>query len=209
VYTLKMFAVHLGVFSGYPLAHRYFMAYPSKTNRIAILDAAIAQVEQAGLASLSLRALAKSLNLAPNALYRYFADRAHLEAAIANEGAARLHRAMALAAEGDAEQAIRGIAQAYVAFANAHPALYNVLMKPLETPVEKPAATEQMWAFVVGVVSRLTSAAQAPEAAVALWAFLHGLTALEQVGAFSAQKPRAAFAYGLDAFLAGLTRPAV
>ncbi len=183
------------------------MPYPSKTNREAILDAAVKQVEREGLAKLSLRSLASSLELAPNALYRYFADRAHLEAAIANEGVSRLHVALARAAsKGDAEQAIRRVAKAYVDFARKNPALYNVLMTPGKLPDEEGSAHDEMWLFTVALMGRLTGAQQAPEAGVALWAFLHGIVTLDQGGVFGPKKPRAAFRFGLDAFLAGLPR---
>jgi len=183
------------------------MPYPSKTSREAILDAAVQQVEREGLAKLSLRSLASSLELAPNALYRYFADRAHLEAAIANEGVSRLHVALARAASrGDAEQAIRRVAKAYVSFARNNPALYSVLMTPGKLPDEEPSAHGEMWVFTVGLMSSLTGARQAPEAALTLWAFLHGIVTLDQGGVFGPQKPRAAFPYGLEVFLAGLPR---
>lgn len=183
------------------------MPYPAKTNRAAILNAAVRQVEREGLASLSLRSLAGSLELAPNAIYRYFADRAHLEMAIANESALRLHAALVRAtARGDAEQKVRRMAKAYLDFARDRPALYSALLVPGDTPGGQPSAHGQMWGFVVGLMSRLTDTAQAPEAAVALWAFLHGMVTLDQAGVFGAQKPRSAFSYGLDAFLAGLPR---
>ncbi len=208
-----LYGVHLDNVQCTPLqdtrqdVHCYLMPYPSKTNREAILDAAVKQVEREGLAKLSLRSLASSLELAPNALYRYFANRAHLEAAIANEGVSRLHAALARAAsEGDAEQTIRRVAQAYVDFARNNPALYSVLMTPMETSGEETSAHDEMWVFTVGLLGRLTGARQAPEAAVALWAFLHGIVTLGQAGVFGPQKPRAAFPYGLDAFLAGLPR---
>ncbi len=183
------------------------MPYPSKTSREAILDTAVRQVEREGLAKLSLRSLASSLELAPNALYRYFPTRAHLEAAIANEGISRLHAALArAAAKGDAEQSIRRVAKAYVDFAKNNPALYNVLMTPSSVPEEEPPAHDQMWEFSVHLMSGLTGSQAAPQAAVALWAFLHGFVALDQGGVFGPQKPRAAFPFGLDAFLAGLPR---
>ncbi len=69
------------------------MPYPAKTDRQAILSAAFEQVEREGLQSMYLRGLAANLGLAPNALYRYFSDRAALESAIHAETARRLHEA--------------------------------------------------------------------------------------------------------------------
>jgi len=79
-------------------------------------------------------------------------------------------------------------------------------MTPGKLPDEQDSAHGEMWVFTVGLMSRLTGAQQAPEAGVALWAFLHGIVTLDQGGVFGAQKPRSAFAYGLNALLAGLPR---
>ncbi len=186
------------------------MPYPSKTNREAILQAAMQQVEQGGLGKLSLRSLAGSLHLATNALYRYFADLAHLEAAIANEALLRLYAALAQAAlpraaETDEEQAVRRVAKAYLLFAQENAALYKILMTP-QVPDVGGSAHEVMWAFTVNLMGKVAGPSKAPEAAVALWAFLHGIVTLEQGGAFGPQKPRTGFSFGLDAFLAGLPR---
>jgi AcrR family transcriptional regulator len=59
------------------------MPYPSKTNRQTILSAAVKDLAHGGIRGLSLRNLAASLGLAPNAIYRYFSDRSALEAALA------------------------------------------------------------------------------------------------------------------------------
>ncbi len=66
------------------------MPYPAKTNAQTILAAAIEHLEQYGEETLSMRELASTLGLSPRALYRYYPDRAALEAAIAEEGFHRL-----------------------------------------------------------------------------------------------------------------------
>jgi AcrR family transcriptional regulator len=47
------------------------------------------ELSSSGIRNLSLRNIAATLGLAPNALYRYFSDRAALEAALADECARR------------------------------------------------------------------------------------------------------------------------
>jgi len=59
------------------------VANPRKTSRKAILAAAVEIVERDGTETLSMRAVARRLGLAPNALYYYFRDRKALEAAVA------------------------------------------------------------------------------------------------------------------------------
>jgi AcrR family transcriptional regulator len=84
--------------TAYILAHDmsrctvFCMPYPSKTDRQTILTAAVKELVHGGIRDLSLRNIAASLDLAPNAIYRYFSDRRALEAALANEAARRLVR---------------------------------------------------------------------------------------------------------------------
>ena len=179
------------------------MPYPSKTDRETILAAAITQIEAGGLRAMSLRSLAASLGLAPNALYRYFADRASLEAAVSAEMADRLHALLRRAVGKKAPAAaMRATAAAYLKFARENRFLYEIFMLPCEGTPEDAAKHERLWLFVVEEVGRLAGPSRAPEAAVALWAFLHGVTALDAAGVFAHGKPLRGLAFGLDAWLA-------
>ncbi len=132
------------------------MAYPAKTDRGSILTAAAEQVEQRGLRGLSLRGLAGTLGLTPNALYRYFADRAVLEAALTGEVARLLHLAMQRAVKkGGPKQAIRGIARVYLDFARRRPGLYELLMLPCDTEEEQATPHQELWDFVLEHVTAL------------------------------------------------------
>ena len=178
------------------------MAYPSKTDRKTILAAAVEQVEEQGLRGLSLRSLAASLELAPNALYRYFADRAVLESALAGEVSRLLHTAMQRAVrKGTPEEAIRGMARAYLAFARKHPNLYELFLQPCDEG-EEAAEHEDLWNFVVEHVTALTGAERSHDASIALWAYLHGITQLEAAKVFGERKPGTSFDFGLNAWLA-------
>jgi AcrR family transcriptional regulator len=184
------------------------MPYPSKTDRETILAAAIAQIEACGIRAMSLRSLAAALGLAPNALYRYFADRASLEAAVSAEMAARLHALLRNAAGKKAPAgAIRAIAAAYLKFARENRFLYEIFMQPCQGTPDEAAKHEQLWLFVVEKVASLTGPTRAPQAAVALWAFLHGFSALDAVGVFARGKPDNGLAFGLDAWLASAAEP--
>ncbi len=178
------------------------MAYPAKTDRGRILTAAIEQIEEQGLRGLSLRALAGSLGLTPNALYRYFADRSVLESALAGEVAGLLHLAMQRAVrKGASEQAIRSIARVYLDFARKRPKLYELLLLPCDMEGEQATPHQELWSFVLGHVTALTGAHQASEATIAFWAYLHGTAQLETIKVFGDPKPGKAFEYGLDAWL--------
>ena len=94
------------------------MPYPSKTDRQTILSAAVKQLAHGGIRDLSLRNLAASLDLAPNAIYRYFSDRSALEAALASEAARQMELALRRAADGrEPVTAIREMSSAYIKFA--------------------------------------------------------------------------------------------
>jgi AcrR family transcriptional regulator len=181
----------------------FAMAYPAKTDRQAILSAALEQLARNGVRALSLRGLAASLGIAPNALYRYFADRAELEAAMAAESASRLHLALRRAAgKKEPERAIRSMAVAYVRFAREHPHLYEMLMEPCGTSSEGVSIHQELWSFVVDQVALVSTPAHAREGAVALWAFLHGITVLESAQLFGKEKPFSGFEFGINALLA-------
>src|SRR6201992_2540788 len=107
------------------------MPYPSKTDRQTILSAAVKPLAHAGIRDLSLRNLAASLNLAPNALYRYFSDRSALEAALAGEAARHMEVALRRPAAGhEPVTAIREMSSTYIKFAKDNRHLYDVMMSP-------------------------------------------------------------------------------
>jgi len=174
------------------------MPFPSKTDRQTILATAMDQVSRDGISKLAIRSVAAALGLAPNALYRYFSSLAALEAALAEESRRRLQEVLQeAAAEKPPEEAIRGIAHAYVRFAREKPHVFSLTLMPPANETEGDAAHVQMWQFVLGRVAGLYGEERAPEAAVALWAFLHGMTVLEAAGVFGERKPASSFEFGL------------
>lgn len=184
------------------------MAYPAKTDRMAIIKSGMELLAREGLSGLSLRALATSLHLAPNALYRYFADRAALEAALAAEVARRLHAVLKRAAAGrEGEAALRSMARAYLRFAREERRLYEAMMTACDLEGADVEAHAALWNFVQERVESVYGKARAPEAAVALWAFLHGIAGLESADILRQNelphKPISSIEFGLDIWFAG------
>lgn len=180
------------------------MPYPSKTDRQTILNTAMDQVSTAGINKLAIRSVAAALDLAPNALYRYFANLAALEAALAEESRRRLLEVLQKAAGKKLpKEAIRGIAQSYVRFAREQPQIFSLTLMPSNTGTEDDAAHVRSWQFVLEHVARIYGEKRAPEAAVTLWAFLHGITALEAARVFGERKPVSSFEFGLQMWFAG------
>src|SRR5580658_4765972 len=177
------------------------MPYPSKTDRQAILSAAVKDLAHRGIRDLSLRNLAASLDLAPNAIYRYFSDRSVLEAALANEAARRLELALRKAADGcEPVTAIREMSSAYIKFARDNRHLYEVMMS-FHVPEHDATSRQSLWTFTVEQVQRIAGSDRAAKASVALWAFLHGAVALEAAQVFGESKPASGLEFGLDAWL--------
>jgi AcrR family transcriptional regulator len=177
------------------------MPYPSKTDRQAILSAAVKDLAHRGIRDLSLRNLAASLDLAPNAIYRYFSDRSVLEAALANEAARRLELALRKAADGcEPVTAIREMSSAYIKFARDNRHLYEVMMS-LHAPEHDTTSHQSLWTFTVGQVQRIAGPDRAARASVALWAFLHGAVALEAAQVLGEIKPASGLEFGFEAWL--------
>jgi AcrR family transcriptional regulator len=177
------------------------MPYPSKTDRETILSAAVKQLAHAGIRDLSLRNLAASLDLAPNAIYRYFSDRSALEAALASEAARQMELALRKAADGcEPVAAIRRMSSAYIKFAKDNRHLYDV-MTSLHAPEHDATSHLSLWTFTVEQVRRVAGSDRAAEASVALWAFLHGAVALEAAQVFGESKPASGLEFGLNAWL--------
>jgi AcrR family transcriptional regulator len=184
------------------------MAFPAKTNSKSILDAAMALLAREGLRGMSLRAVALSLQIAPNAIYRYFKDYAQLEAAVGAEVCRKLHAVLRKAAHGrEPEAAVRAIARVYLKFARENELLYEALLIPRPAAGEEAVDPEQLWLFVVGQAARLTGETRAPEAAVSLWAFLHGMAALQSGQLLGSEKPATSFDFGLNAWLSAAREP--
>jgi len=184
------------------------MPYPSKTDRQAILSAAVKELVHGGIRDLSLRNVAASLDLAPNAIYRYFSDRRALEAALANEAARQLELALSKAAHGcEPVTAIRQMSSAYIKFARDNPHLYEAMMS-LHAPGPDATSHLSLWTFTVEQVQRIAGSDRAAEASVALWAFLHGAVALEAAQVLGDIKPASGLEFGFEAWLTAVsTRP--
>src|ERR1700737_4708950 len=197
-----MFAVHLRL----SRCKVFLMPYPSKTNRQTILSAAVKDLAHGGIRGLSLRNLAASLGLAPNAIYRYFSDRSALEAALANEAARQLELALRKAAEGcEPVTAIREMSSAYIKFARDNRHLYEVMMS-LHPPEHDATFRQSLWAFTIEQVQRIAGSDRAAQASVALWAFLHGAGALEAAQVFGEGNPASGLELGLDGWLMAVSR---
>lgn len=181
------------------------MSYPKKISRETILVSAMAYIEAHGLAELSMRTLAAELGVTPNALYRYFASKAELEYAMAEEAGRLLLSALEkAAARKDPAQAIQAVAKAYIKFARGNSELYAVKMRHCASDDSRPDSHDAVWDFVMQLAGSLPTPWAPQDLALSLWAFLHGMVELDRANLLDGQKPEAAMAVGLEVMLAGL-----
>ena len=181
------------------------MSYPKKISQETVLETALAFIEDHGLAELSMRTLASSLGVTPNALYRYFPSKAELELAMADEGCKLLLATLEDAAKGlSPPDAMRAVARAYIRFARCYPQLYAIKMKYNSGDQAKSGSHDAIWGFVIQLANSLPTPWDAKDLAMSLWAFLHGMVELDRANLLEGKAPEAAIEVGLDVMLTGL-----
>ena len=106
-------------------AHRYHHGDLPR----ALLHEALRTIEKNGVAALTLRSVGERLGVSRTALYRHFADKSALLAAVATEGfrTLRLQTQDAWEAHQGGNAGLAAMGAAYVKFAVAHPSYYRVM----------------------------------------------------------------------------------
>jgi AcrR family transcriptional regulator len=183
---------------------------PARTSDAAVVAAARRVVEEGGVEALTMQAVAAAVGIRAPSLYKRFADRAAILRAVARDALAELGAAVEGASSARRPEArLRAMAGAYRGWAHAHPRVYALLFAGdapagADPGVEpRAAATARLLETLAGVVGE----ARALPAARLLVAFLHGFVSMELAGAFRlGGSVDDAFAFAMDAILAGLPR---
>jgi AcrR family transcriptional regulator len=157
--------------------------------RRALVLEAVRTIEAKGVDALTLRAVGQKLGVSRTALYRHFADKSALLAAVAGEGF-RMLRSQLVATW---EEAGRGVAAfeamgpAYVSFAVAHPSHYRVMFGGFlnDCPPDSELAEEGAGAFkalldsVVALQQQgLVRRDDPMQLSTFIWAMVHGIAML-------------------------------
>ncbi|WP_437806242.1 TetR/AcrR family transcriptional regulator [Sorangium sp. So ce1078] len=167
--------------------------------RRAVLEEALALIEEQGNASFTLREVARRIGVSHAAPYRHFADKRALMTELAVQASAALAAQISAAlAEAGGELRARFLAAgfAYVRFALEHPAPFHVMYSG-EVDVEDPrvaAAAAQNLGVLLGFIEEAQRAGAFPPGdpmalAVPVWAMHHGLATLAASGALSKAGP--------------------
>jgi len=160
--------------------------YHHGTLRRALLDAALAEIAERGTGRLSLRELARAAGVSHAAPRHHFGDKRGLLTAIATEGFALLSDELRGAWQ--ASGSFLEVGVAYIRFALAHRAHFEVMYRPDLLDADDPAlvaaraATGTMLYGPVTSVATATGGSDPRTPAIAAWALVHGLATLWLAG---------------------------
>ena len=155
----------------------------------AMLKEAVRTIQKQGVEALTLRGVGERLGVSRTALYRHFADKQALLAAVAAEGFRTLRTALAAAWEsgGRGREGFDAMGLAYVRFAVTHPSHYRVMFggyldrkrRDPELESEGPAAFQVLVDAIVTLQKRGEIVADHPlHVARFVWATVHGVAML-------------------------------
>jgi AcrR family transcriptional regulator len=157
--------------------------------RRALLDEALTTIRAEGVDRLTLREIGARLGVSRTALYRHFADKGALLAAVATEGFRTLRQQLVTAWEdgGRGRAAFESMGVAYVRFASTNPSHYRVMFGGFVDPnaCEPELAVEAAGAFqaLVDALAALQRdeimrAEDTVTMARFVWAVVHGVAML-------------------------------
>lgn len=154
--------------------------------RQALLDGALALIEEAGISALSLREVARRIGVSHAAPYHHFEDRSALLCAVAEQGFVAMHEAMvqAVRAAGQSPiQSLQAIGIAYVQFAAGNPSQFRVMFSPdvvgeKQNAALKSASSATFQRLSEGLVAAGLSETKARDAALLAWSTVHGSSML-------------------------------
>lgn len=168
--------------------------------RAALIAEALRTMQASGIEQLTLRAVGDRLGVSRTALYRHFADKQALLAAVAGEGFRMLREQLVRAGSstGAAPSGFEAMGRAYVTFAVEHPESYRVMFgRFIEACSKDPDLVREAQATFQTLVDALTGLQQAGLArrddpvqqASFVWAVVHGVAMLAIDGQLAHRDP--------------------
>jgi AcrR family transcriptional regulator len=171
-------------------APRKSRVYHHGNLRAALIEAGLKLIEEKGAAALTLREIGRRVGVSRMAAYRHFADKADLLGAISEGGFSKFADALETARRGapaNFASRLDAMALAYLRFAAAHSAHYEVMFGPraeLDQP-QAPAGSSAQRSFEVleqtireGQQAKEIRPGNSVQLARVVWALVHGLSML-------------------------------
>lgn len=156
-------------------------------DRAAVVAAAARLADEEGLEAVTLAGLAARLGVRPPSLYNHVAGQEGLRRALALYGLGELAHRLGRAAVGkSSDAALIALAEAYRAFARAHPGVYAGTLRAVDPgDSELEAVSDEIIAIVMAVLDGFDLAGEdALHAIRGLRSLLHGFVSLEAAGGF-------------------------
>ena len=180
------------------------MSAPAKTSDDAIRAGARRLLELHGVEALSMAAVAAEVGVRAPSLYKRFASRGELLAAVTGEVLAELQGLMERAVRpGKPRASLERMARWYRVFAKKNPRAYGLIYSP-QVEVDLAARMASAGALL-GVLGESLGKEKALPAARLLVAFVHGFVSMELEGMFQfGGSVEDAFEFGLATILDGL-----
>jgi AcrR family transcriptional regulator len=161
--------------------------------RRALVAEAVRTIGAEGVEGLTLREVGARLGVSRTALYRHFADKSALLAAVAREGFQHFAADLQTAWEASAGtlRGLESMGQAYIRFALAHPAHYRVMFGGFAHLIESDPALQADAEKAFQVLVEALAALQAEKVvrrdelvaqARYVWAIVHGIATLAMDG---------------------------
>ncbi|GAA1307530.1 TetR/AcrR family transcriptional regulator [Saccharothrix xinjiangensis] len=185
------------------------MPTPERTSLADIVGAARAIVEEEGLASLTMQAVAVRVGVRAPSLYKRVRNRDDLVRLVTEATVRDLGEQLGpVSTGGDAREDLGRLCRAFRAFAHAHPAGYHLVFAAgpagSRPDVDSLAAAA---APALRVAADLAGPDEALEAARMITAWAHGFVSMELAGAFNlGGDVERAFEYGIARLADALTR---
>jgi AcrR family transcriptional regulator len=185
-------------------------------SRELVVATARAQLERGDVAQLSLRAVARELEVTAPALYAYIDDKGELLAAVASDHFERLVDRFESITETEPLERIRAVSRAYVDHALESPALFRLMFRFPPSPTSEvdafPPATR---AFEVAseatadaVARGLLAVDDVTMACMTMWAAMHGVAEILLMGfGFDDDGAERFLTATVDTMLAGQVHP--
>ncbi len=171
-------------------------AYHHGNLRAELINAGLAIVEEEGVDTVSLRAVARRAKVSHSAPYHHFSNKAELLAALAAAGFERMVAEIRLEMERIAPASpidqLRALGRTYMNFAAANPSVFRMMFRPeLTQPSQHPVlqgAEARAFSTLMEIIVACQQQNQLPAGdpfalAVCAWSSVHGLSTLrvEQV----------------------------
>ena len=151
-----------------------------------IVDAARTIAERDGWDCVTIRRLADEIEYSQPVLYSHFENRDAIVGAVAVEGFADMAKVLhiAISRSSNPKAALEGVANAYLAFAFARPAIYEAMfVLPSGLRFAEPDAPPELHGAFAALAAVIAPFSNDVEVATeAFWAALHGLAELERDG---------------------------